>query len=229
MRLFERIVVATDSSEVEALCRELGAPVVMTRADHPSGTDRVAEVVERPEFRDFPVVVNIQGDEPLVSEDHLARVIALVREGGWEVGTCAAPVRTLAAFRDPGVVKVVRGTDGRGLYFSRAPIPHRRDADPGDVELGSPPFLRHVGVYAYRREALLRWVSLVPSPLETLERLEQLRALENGIEIGVALVDRAARGVDTEEDARAIEPLLAASMDSGARNRNSSSWTLTRT
>lgn len=222
MGLFARLTVATDSPEVRELCEALGAPVVMTRADHPSGTDRVAEVVERPEFRDFPVVVNVQGDEPLVREDHLQRAVELVRDEGWEVGTCAAPVFDPVAFRDPAVVKVARGGNGRALYFSRAAIPHRRDGDPGERELAAAPFLRHMGVYAYQRTALLRWVSLPPSPLEEVERLEQLRALENGMRIGVALVDDASPGVDTEADARAIEPLLLEMMDPDDPNPDSS-------
>jgi 3-deoxy-manno-octulosonate cytidylyltransferase (CMP-KDO synthetase) len=210
MGLFTRIVFAVDSEELREACVRVGAPVVLTDPLHPSGTDRVAEVVERSEFREFPVIVNVQGDEPLVQERDLLRAVELVRAGPWEVGTCATPVRDAAAFRDPSVVKVARGEGGRALYFSRAPIPFARDGAPGPEALAAPPFLRHLGIYAYRRDALLRWVGLPPSPLEELERLEQLRALEAGIQIGVAVVDRASPGVDTAEDVARMEALLRA-------------------
>jgi 3-deoxy-manno-octulosonate cytidylyltransferase (CMP-KDO synthetase) len=209
MSLFERIVVATDSEEVRDLCLEIGAPVLLTDPNHPTGTHRVAEVAEHAEFRDFPVVVNVQGDEPLIREDHLARAVALVRDGGWDVGTCATPVRTEEARRDPSVVKVTVGREGGALYFSRAPIPHKRDGTPAPEELAAPPFLRHVGIYVYRREALLRWAALPPSPLEELERLEQLRALEGGLRIGVALVEDAGPGVDTAADVARMEEMLS--------------------
>lgn len=208
MALFDALVVATDAPEVEALCREIGARVLRTDPTHLSGTDRVAEVVRRPEFREFPIVVNVQGDEPLVQEGHLARAIDLVRAEGWEVGTCATPLRDDEALRDPSVVKVARARSGQALYFSRAAIPHKRDSEPDAEELGAAPFLRHIGLYVYRREPLLRWVSFPASPLEELERLEQLRALEEGIRIGVAVVDAALPGVDTEADVVRMEALL---------------------
>lgn len=209
MELFDDLIVATDAPEVAELCREMGARVCLTDPDHPSGTHRVAEVSKRPEFEGFPVVVNVQGDEPLVREDHLARAVALVRDEGWDVGTCATPLGGVEDWRDPSVVKVVT-TEGRGaLYFSRAPIPHKREGEPRPDELARAPFLRHVGVYVYGREALLRWVSLPPSPLEELERLEQLRALEGGLRIGVAVVDGAGPGVDTEEDVTRMETILS--------------------
>lgn len=209
MDAFERLVVATDSEEVRDLCREMGAPVLLTDPNHPTGTDRVAEVAEHAEFRDFPVVVNVQGDEPLIREDHVSRAVALVRDAGWDVATCASPVRTEEARQDPSVVKVVVGRAGGALYFSRAPIPHKRDGTPGPEELAAPPFLRHVGLYVYAREALLRWVALPPSPLEELERLEQLRALEGGLRIGVALVEGAGPGVDTPADVARMEEMLS--------------------
>jgi 3-deoxy-manno-octulosonate cytidylyltransferase (CMP-KDO synthetase) len=209
MALFDRLVVATDSAEIVALCESIGAPAILTATDHPSGTDRVAEVARRPEFRHLPIVVNVQGDEPLVRESHLARAVELVREGEWEVGTCGAPLVDADARKDPSVVKVARAKNGRALYFSRAAIPHKRDEKPTREELAAAPFLRHVGVYAYRREALFRWVALPPSPLEELERLEQLRALEDGISVGVAVVDEARPGVDTAADVVKMEELLS--------------------
>ncbi|MFW5904930.1 MAG: cytidylyltransferase domain-containing protein, partial [bacterium] len=173
------------------------------------GTDRVAEVARRPEYRTFSVVVNVQGDEPLIREDHLRKAMELVSPGPWSVGTCAAPLESPEARRDPSVVKVARSGDGRALYFSRAAIPYKRDAAPSDEELAGPPFLRHLGIYVYRRETLLEWVSLPPSALERVERLEQLRALEAGIPVGVAVVRDAAPGVDTQADVARMEEILA--------------------
>jgi 3-deoxy-manno-octulosonate cytidylyltransferase (CMP-KDO synthetase) len=207
-RIFDALVVATDHERIAELCRELGAPVVLTDPNHPSGTDRVAEVARLPRYQDFRVVVNVQGDEPLVDEAHVEAAVALVREGPWELGTCAAPLGDPAFLDRPSVVKAVCAADGRALYFSRAPVPFRRDGAPSAEAVSRPPFLRHLGIYACRREALLRWVELPPSPLETVERLEQLRALEAGISMGVALVSEAAGGVDTPEDLRIMEARL---------------------
>lgn len=209
MRVFDRLLVAADAPAVRGLCESIGAPVVMTDPGLPSGTDRVWEVARQREFREFPVIVNVQGDEPLVEESHLEAAVRLVRERGWGVGTCAAPLRTAAAREDPSVVKVARAAGGRALYFSRSPIPGTRDRAPEAEELARPPFLRHLGVYAYGRDALARWVGLEPSPLERLERLEQLRALEDGISIGVAVVERAGPGVDTPGDVLQVEGILS--------------------
>lgn len=210
MRLFDQVVVATDSEEVRDLCDSIGARAVLTDPGHPSGTDRIAEVAGMEEFSGAPVIVNIQGDEPLIRESHLARAVELVRKEGWEVGTCATPLPDPEMRHDPSVVKVVRDIRGGALYFSRAAIPHIRDPADAGVHSSPNPYLRHIGIYVYRRESLLRWVSLPPSPLEKLEKLEQLRALEHGIGIGVAVVDSASPGVDTPEDAVQMEGLLRA-------------------
>ncbi len=205
-------MIATDSERIADVCRSLGAPVVLTSDTHPSGTDRVAEVADRPEYRDFTCIVNIQGDEPLMAGSDVARAVELVTDAAWDVGTCAAPISTREAFERPDVVKVVRTRDGRALYFSRSPVPHRRDGFPSDQDLRGRDYLRHVGLYTYTREALARWVALEPSPLERIERLEQLRALEDGIRIGVALVDRVSPGVDTPDDVVRIERELEESI-----------------
>ena len=202
MSFLDHVVVATDSAEVARTCRREGAEVVLTSPRHPSGTDRVREAVDLLETG-FGVVVNIQGDEPLVSADTVRAAMSMI-EAGFDVGTCAAPVRTEAEFRDPAVVKVVRGADGSALYFSRAPIPHSRDGR-GPAQSGSDLRLRHIGVYAYSAAALRRWVSCSPSPLEREEKLEQLRALENGMRIGVAVVAEAAGGVDTPDELERME------------------------
>ncbi len=209
MAVLDRAVVATDSEEVAEVCRRLGAPVEMTSREHPSGTDRVAEVAARPEYRDYGVVANIQGDEPLLKESHLEAAIELVRGGAWQVGTCATPVLDEEARKDPSVVKVARAASGRALYFSRAGIPYKRDGKPEPEDLERAPFLRHIGIYAYDREALENWVALAPSPLEKLEMLEQLRPLEAGLRIGVAVVGAADPGVDTPADAVRMEEKLS--------------------
>ncbi|MDE0474918.1 MAG: 3-deoxy-manno-octulosonate cytidylyltransferase [Gammaproteobacteria bacterium] len=200
MQVLDHAVVATDSDRVARVCRDLGAPVEMTSSDHPSGTDRIAEVAARRRYRDYPVIANIQGDEPLLEERHLAAAVELVRGGGWEIGTCATPVEHLEAWKDPSVVKVVRAATGRALYFSRAAIPYKRAAKPDAGDLLREPYLRHIGIYACARDALERWVAMAPTVLERLEKLEQLRPLESGIRIGVAVVGVAHPGVDTPTD-----------------------------
>lgn len=209
MSVLDHAVVATDSEEVAEVCSALGAPVEMTSRDHPSGTDRVAEVANRPEYADYPFVANVQGDEPLLKESHLRSAIDLVRSAGWDVGTCATPVMSDEARQDPSVVKVARAANGRALYFSRAPIPYKRDDKPSIDELEREPFMRHIGIYAYTRDALHDWVALAPSQLERLEQLEQLRPVEAGLRIGVAIVGSADPGVDTAADVLRMEEKLA--------------------
>lgn len=193
----DHVVVATDHPEVLAACEARGVPVVLTRDDHPSGTDRVAEVVARPEFAHFRVILNVQGDEPFVSREALAGAVAIVTGGQAPIGTAAVPL-PVGALSAPDVVKVVRGDDGRALYFSRAPIPYLRD--PADAGSQQALARQHVGVYAYTREALQSWVGWAPHPLELVERLEQLRPLAHGLTIGVADVPAAEGGIDTEDD-----------------------------
>lgn len=209
MSVLDHAVVATDSEAVAEVCREMGAPVELTSTAHASGTDRVAEVAGRKAFESFDIVANIQGDEPLLKEEHLGAAITLIRDDGWEIGTCATPIGEAAARRDPATVKVVRATTGRALYFSRAAIPYKQDEKPTDDDLEREPFLRHIGIYAYTRDALARWVALAPSPLERLEALEQLRPLEAGLRIGVAVVGAADPGVDTPADVLRMEERLA--------------------
>jgi 3-deoxy-manno-octulosonate cytidylyltransferase (CMP-KDO synthetase) len=207
MQVADAAVVATDAPEVMEACRVLGATAVLTSPDHLSGTDRVAEAAARPEYRSYDIIVNVQGDEPFVREEQVAGAVAQVR-AGWDAGTIATSVRTLEAWQDPAVVKVARRSDGAALYFSRAPIPFRREGVPTSEALASTLYLRHVGVYAYGRSALDRWVALPPSPLEEVERLEQLRPLAAGMTIGVGLVGAAETGVDTPADLERAERRL---------------------
>ncbi|HEU6449975.1 MAG TPA: 3-deoxy-manno-octulosonate cytidylyltransferase [Gemmatimonadaceae bacterium] len=196
----ERCVIATDHSAVADAAHAAGAECVLTDPDHPSGTDRVAEVARRAEFSAFDSILNVQGDEPFVSADALRGAVELVESGRFPLATAAVPAST-DILRVPDVVKVVRADDGRALYFSRAPIPYLRD----EVDSGLLPelVLQHLGIYAYTREALAKWVALPPHPLERVERLEQLRPLAAGIPMGVARLPEPlehVRGIDTEYD-----------------------------
>jgi 3-deoxy-manno-octulosonate cytidylyltransferase (CMP-KDO synthetase) len=198
MRFADRIVIATDSDEVVRVCRDAGALAVMTRADHSSGTDRVAEVAALPEYSDARVIVNVQGDEPSMPAAAIEGAVGLVHSGDFSVGTAAA-TDDPEILNEPSVVKVVVGNGGRALYFSRAPIPYLRDAAERHALL--PVVRRHLGVYAYTREALAEWVALPVNPLEAIEKLEQLRPLAAGIPIGVATIGPVSgSGIDTEHD-----------------------------
>lgn len=207
LRVWERVreigvaddcVIATDSAEVASVAAEYGADVVLTRADHPSGTDRVAEVAERSEFRRYQCILNVQGDEPFISPEALKGAAQLVSSGAFPLAT-AAVLAGQEILHAPSVVKLVTADDGRALYFSRAPIPFLRDPD--DRSLLSGRVYQHIGVYAYQRDALARWVALPPHPLEQIERLEQLRPLAAGMAMGVAFMDEVPRGgIDTEDD-----------------------------
>ncbi len=199
-----QLVVATDAAEVVETVQRFGGRAVMTRADHRSGTDRVAEVAALPEFAGYRWVVNVQGDEPFLPPGAESAVVQLVR-AGWNVGTVAVPVTSMTEFEDPAVVKVVLDDEGGALYFSRAPIPYAPGGGRSNRALEKPPPLRHVGVYAFSRDALLRATRLPSHPLEEREGLEQLRWLAAGLRIGVSIVTGGAPGVDTEDDvARAI-------------------------
>jgi 3-deoxy-manno-octulosonate cytidylyltransferase (CMP-KDO synthetase) len=197
--LMDPVLVATDSEEVAQVCRERGVPIVMTSPDCPSGSDRVREVA-----RQVPadIYVNIQGDEPTLTPDFFPPMLRLFDRPEVEVATLS--VRCPAhEFANPNAVKVVTALDGRALYFSRATIPYDRD------NAGFQGYRKHLGIYAYRKSALDRFASLPPSPLEKLERLEQLRLLENGIALYVAEAPRDTVGVDTEEDLERAEAFLS--------------------
>jgi 3-deoxy-manno-octulosonate cytidylyltransferase (CMP-KDO synthetase) len=200
-RVADRVVVATDASEIAVQVERAGYEAVLTTTRPESGTERVAEVAAKEEFRGFDLVLNVQGDEPLVAAAALTGAVARV-VGGDPIGTAAGTLAPEHA-ADPGRVKVVCDARGRAAYFSRAPIPFDRD-DTGEVR-----YRQHVGVYAYTREALERWVALPPVPEERWERLEQLRPLLHGLPIGVALLSEpVARGVDTPDDVEAAEAAL---------------------
>jgi 3-deoxy-manno-octulosonate cytidylyltransferase (CMP-KDO synthetase) len=203
-RSLGEIIVATDDQRIADIARQF-CRVEMTREDHPSGSDRIAEVASR---TDCDAVVNIQGDEPLIDPAVIDAVAAaLVRD---EMSTAATPIRNPAEYDNPNVVKVVVNAAGRALYFSRRTIPYLREAASrsANEQLAAFPFLKHLGIYGYRRETLLRLVKFPMSPLEQAEKLEQLRALENGIQIAVVKVDYDSVGVDVPDDVKRVEEIL---------------------
>ena len=196
--LMDPVVVATDSEEVAESCRARGIPVAMTSPACPSGSDRVREVARQ---IDADIYVNIQGDEPTLTPEFFQPLLALFERPEVEVSTLAVRCPP-AEFTNPNAVKVVTALDGRALYFSRATIPFDRDAT------GFTGYRKHLGIYAYRKAALERFAALPPSPLEKLERLEQLRMLENGMAVYVAEAPGDTIGVDTEEDLARAEAML---------------------
>jgi len=191
----EAVIIATDDERIADASRAFGAAVELTAATHESGTDRIAEVAERLNWSDDQIVVNVQGDEPLLPSALVAQVAALLSsDEGAAVATLVTPIRSREEWQDPNLARVVVDRNGRALYFSRAPIPWPRDG-------GTPPALRHVGLYAYRVGALKQLAATPPCELERVERLEQLRALWLGLGIAVAeACEVPPRGVDTAED-----------------------------
>ncbi len=198
------VIVATDDTRIWELAQNF-CRAEMTLPDHPSGSDRIAEVAARCAG---DAIVNIQGDEPLIDPAVIDAVAAAL--AGCEMSTAATPITHLSELDNPNVVKVVVNAAGRALYFSRRTIPYLREAAsrPGNEQLAAFPFLKHLGIYGYRRETLLRLVKFPVSPLENAEKLEQLRALENSIHIAVVKVNYDSIGVDVPEDVRRVEAIL---------------------
>ena len=198
------VIVATDDQRIADVASKF-CRVEMTRADHPSGSDRVAEVAKRCEF---DAIVNVQGDEPMIDPGVIDQVAALLDDN--EMSTAAVPIADAAEHENPNAVKVVVNAAGQALYFSRHTIPYLRDAAdaPSEEQLAAFPFLKHLGIYGYHRETLLRLAGRPVSPLERAEKLEQLRALENGIAIAVAVVDHDSVCIDTPEDLRRVHEIL---------------------
>jgi 3-deoxy-manno-octulosonate cytidylyltransferase (CMP-KDO synthetase) len=209
------VVVATDDERIRAVCAAAGVDVEMTAPELPSGTDRLAALAARRGWAETSIVVNLQGDEPLMPPALIAQAAALLAGNpDAAIATLATPIASAEEFLDPNVVKVVTRADGQALYFSRAPIPWRRDRDGGPaagqttLHRGA---RRHLGIYAYRVGALRRLAALPPSPLEIHERLEQLRALQAGMTILVAdAIEPPVPGVDTTDDLARVEALMRA-------------------
>jgi 3-deoxy-manno-octulosonate cytidylyltransferase (CMP-KDO synthetase) len=201
--------VATDDDGIADLVRGFGGTVVMTSAAHPSGTDRVAEVASSSAGQEFDVIVNFQADEPFLPPGHVAAAIGPVAEQTADIATLATAFRSDKEWNSPAEVKVARAIDGRALYFSRAKIPWAEAGSP-DFEATGGQWLRHLGLYVYSRDALERWVELPPSPLERLERLEQLRPLEAGLHIHVSVVGPCEGAIEEPDDLTWAEALLLA-------------------
>ena len=203
-KALSEVIVATDDTRIWEVAQHF-CRVEMTRPNHPSGSDRIAEVAER---CGGDAVVNIQGDEPLIDPQVIDAVAKALPHD--DMSTAATSIRHLAELDNPNVVKVVVNAAGRALYFSRRTIPYLRDAAsrPVNEQLAAFPFLKHLGIYGFRRETLLRLVKFPVSPLEHAEKLEQLRALDNGIGIAVVKVDYDSIGVDLPEDVARVEAIL---------------------
>lgn len=220
--LAQGVVVATDDARIYAAVEGFGGAAVMTSTEHRSGTDRIAEAIERIEAAGAAphcdIVVNVQGDEPLIMPEMVDEVIRLMEDGRAAVGTLVKRIEDPREIADPNVVKAVFDEEGFALYFSRAPIPYHRDlfsegnafvpvpagARPSEVTM-----YKHIGIYAYRREALLAFTKLTPSLLEQTEKLEQLRALEKGLKIKVKETSFETIGVDTPMDVERVERCLS--------------------
>jgi 3-deoxy-manno-octulosonate cytidylyltransferase (CMP-KDO synthetase) len=206
------VIVATDDVRIFEAAAGFGADVQMTSPEHASGTDRIAEVVRAKRWAPDDVVVNLQGDEPMMPAAVVREVAqALSARPQIDIATAVTPIRSLAEFLDPSCVKALRAREGEALYFSRAPVPWPRDAAADGRPTGFAGAWRHIGIYAYRVRSLLQFASWPPTPLEQTEKLEQLRALEHGMRIHlVVLSEPPPAGVDTPEDLERARAALAA-------------------
>ncbi len=196
----DAVVVATDDERIRRHVEDFGGRAVMTSAAHASGTDRCAEVASLPAFSGFEIVVNIQGDEPFIRPSQIVQVAdVLLKDESLPIATLAKKIEVPDVIFDPHTVKVVFDKNYRALYFSRSPLPFVRDSDKAEWPSVAP-FFKHLGLYAFRRKTLLAVSALPPGLLERAESLEQLRWLENGFPIGIALTEYDSKGIDTPED-----------------------------
>ena len=210
-KTLDDVIVATDDDRIVAAVEAHGGRAVMTPSELPSGTDRIACAAG--DFADDDILVNIQGDEPLISPDLIDALVGRMKEGTkWDMATAVTPIKSLDDLNAKTVVKVVLDRDDGALYFSRAPIPCDRDHEP---EIASGLWVRHLGIYAYRGAFLKKYISEPPCDLEKTEKLEQLRALWMGAKIAVIRTDDEGVGVDTPEDAVRIEAILRARQQQG--------------
>ena len=208
----ESVLVATDDERIKSAVQAFGGECLMTAAHHASGTDRIAEVVRVRGFSPDDIVVNLQGDEPMMPAEVIAGVAAALQQSqNIDIATAVAPIESLREFLDPNCVKALRAGDGRALYFSRAPVPWPRDNLTADQPNRFAGAWRHIGIYGYRVHSLLQFAAWPPAPLESIENLEQLRALENGMRIQlVNLPAPPPAGVDTPEDLERVRAILQA-------------------
>ena len=210
------VIIATDDARIESACRAFGADVEMTSALHASGTDRLAEVAQSRGFADTAIIVNVQGDEPMIPAQTIRAVAVSLHENhGCQIATPVTPIQSQAQLLDPNCVKAVRALDGSALYFSRAPIPWSRDLVVNGQPAGFERAWRHIGLYAYRAGSLRQFAAWPPASLEEVEKLEQLRALEHGMKIYLlALSEAPPGGVDTVEDLAALNASMASEIAS---------------
>jgi 3-deoxy-manno-octulosonate cytidylyltransferase (CMP-KDO synthetase) len=206
------VIIATDDARILESAQGFGAECLMTSPQHASGTDRIAEVVRMKGFGADEIIVNLQGDEPLMPAAAVGEVAeALIARPGIDIATAVAPIQSLAEFLDPSCVKALRDGEGQALYFSRAPVPWPRDSMSAGQPTRYAGAWRHIGIYAYRARSLLQFAAWTPTPLEETEKLEQLRALEHGMRIHLAVLSEAPpAGVDTPEDLERMRAGLAA-------------------
>jgi 3-deoxy-manno-octulosonate cytidylyltransferase (CMP-KDO synthetase) len=203
----DAVIVATDDERIADAVNALNIPdvkVAMTRPDHPSGTDRIAEAVQD---LDIDAVINVQGDEPLIEPQLIDELADVISSGAWDMATAATPITDPEQINDPSVVKALFNRHGQALYFSRSTIPHIREPEGIDPTAGI--YWRHIGIYAYRRDYLLKLVQEPVCPLENLEKLEQLRALDMGCRMKIIKTEDFGIGVDTPEDVAKAEALMA--------------------
>ena len=196
--LVQNVLVATDDQRILNAVQAFGGKGVMTSPEHPSGTDRIAEAVEH---LDSKIIVNVQGEEPFIDPEVVDSCVRPVMEdGSFPVATPCTRIKSLEELMSPDVVKVVTDEHGFALYFSRLPIPYDRDVEPGNLDLSEIIFFKHIGLYVYQKDFLIKYSRMAPTPLETREKLEQLRILENGYKIRVVETDYDSIGVDSKED-----------------------------
>jgi 3-deoxy-manno-octulosonate cytidylyltransferase (CMP-KDO synthetase) len=207
-RYLTSTIIATDDERIFEVARNFGARVRMTRSDHPTGTDRVAEIASA---ENCDIVVNIQGDEPLIDPDAIdAAILPMTHDDDIQMATLKKRIVEPSEITNPNVVKVITDLNGDAIYFSRLPIPYHRDAPLAPGLRPPAPVFKHIGLYLYRRDFLLAYPTLPVGPLEQTERLEQLRALENGYKIRVVETDYESLGVDTPEDLERVASLFEA-------------------
>ena len=198
-RTIEAVYIATDSAEIREVCSRFTENILMTRPDHPSGTDRLAEAAAS---LDVQTIINVQGDEPFISPALIDQLAEELTDPAVPMATAAFRIRSVADFTDPALVKVVMDAQQRALYFSRSPVPFPRQLDIAKLEMLPDDFRAygHLGIYAYQKDFLLRYAAMLPTYLEQTERLEQLRVLENGYSLRIIEATRPSLGIDTPED-----------------------------
>ena len=202
------VIVATDHEGIFEAVAGFGGKAVMTSPDHPSGTDRVAEAASK---TDYDIIVNVQGDEPLMRPDVIDSAIKLLEDERASMGTLAARIKDRREIPDPNVVKVAFDREGFALYFSRSPIPYHRTEWENLGAAAGGKLYKHIGIYSYRRDVLMKLSAMEPTDLEQIEKLEQLRALENGMKIKVGITEYESHGVDTPGDIERVERWLSSS------------------